>query len=405
MNKLTNKNTPEIRFTDFEDEWKEQKLSNFCNINPSSNDKLPESFVYIDLESVKQGSLLQKQYIYLKDAPSRAQRYLKPNDILFQMVRPYQKNNLYFNLTDENYIASTGYAQLRTKNNSEFLFQLIHTSSFVKKVLVKCTGSSYPAINSKDLSTIRISYPSQNEQTKIASFLTSIDQLISQINQKIETLEEYKVGVMQKLFSQELRFTDAKGNNFEDWEYKNLKKIAKVFIGLVTTMTTNYVNEGVLLIRNSDIKPNKVRLEKLINLEEGFANNYNSRKLRTKDIVTVHTGDVGVSALITEDLDGCLGFATLNTRINDSNVLPEYVCWYFNSHEFIKWSLSMSTGDGRQNLNLKDFVKAVIPLPSLAEQQKIAGFLQAIDQKIAYMHEQLVLTQEFRQGLLQKMFI
>ena len=93
MNK-ENKLVPELRFPEFKDEqsWGIKKLKQISQINPTSN-KLPESFVYIDLESVHSGILLQKKFISLVDAPSRAQRLLNDGDIIFQMVRPYQKNN------------------------------------------------------------------------------------------------------------------------------------------------------------------------------------------------------------------------------------------------------------------------------------------------------------------------
>ncbi|MDE9590964.1 hypothetical protein KKJ23_25850, partial [Xenorhabdus bovienii] len=87
--------------------------------------KLPSEFIYIDLESVEKGRLLKEQLIYKDDAPSRAQRLLQLGDVLFQLVRPYQNNNYLF-LHSGNYVASTGYAQLRAKNNPEFLYQLLH---------------------------------------------------------------------------------------------------------------------------------------------------------------------------------------------------------------------------------------------------------------------------------------
>jgi hypothetical protein len=73
------------------------------------------------------------------------------------MVRPYQMNNLYFN-KNGNYVASTGYAQIRTKQNSMYIYQYLHFQKFVDKVIERCTGTSYPAINSTDLSNIEINF-------------------------------------------------------------------------------------------------------------------------------------------------------------------------------------------------------------------------------------------------------
>nr|WP_302577768.1 restriction endonuclease subunit S [Methanobrevibacter arboriphilus] len=166
-------NVPELRFEEFNKKWDEKNLNEVTCINPV-NSKLPESFFYIDLESVENGILNKKIKISKKNAPSRAKRILKENDILYQMVRPYQKNNLFFNYKNENYVASTGYAQIRTKQNPYFIFQIIHTSKFVNNVLKMCTGTSYPAINSSDLGKIKVIIPSINEQEKIAIFLSNI---------------------------------------------------------------------------------------------------------------------------------------------------------------------------------------------------------------------------------------
>lgn len=179
-------------------EWEEKELRDIADINPKS-EKLPNVFQYIDLECVVKGSLLIKKTIFLENAPSRAQRVLKKRDILFQMVRPYQQNNYYFDL-DGDYVASTGYAQLRTKLNSKFVFQSLHEKTFLDKVINSCTGTSYPAINSTDLAKISLNLPSLPEQTKIANFLSSIDQKIALTHQQLEQAKQWKKGLLQQMF-------------------------------------------------------------------------------------------------------------------------------------------------------------------------------------------------------------
>src|SRR5690606_15475726 len=126
-----------------------------------------------------------RRVIQKEGAPSRAQRLLKDKDVIFQMVRPYQKNNYYFNRSDDSeYVASTGYAQLRAFESSMYLYQFIHTDKFVSKVLDKCTGSNYPAINSSDLSKIMVQIPKPKEQQKIAWCLSSLDELIKEQAEK-----------------------------------------------------------------------------------------------------------------------------------------------------------------------------------------------------------------------------
>ena len=126
-------NIPKLRFPEFKDEWEMKKLGEIAEINPS-NKNLPDSFIYIDLESVENGELKSENQISKIGAPSRAQRLLNENDVLFQMVRPYQMNNLYFNRKG-NYVASTGYAQIRTLQDTKYLFQYLHFQKFVDKVI------------------------------------------------------------------------------------------------------------------------------------------------------------------------------------------------------------------------------------------------------------------------------
>jgi type I restriction enzyme S subunit len=179
-------------------DWEEKKLGEVSEINPK-NSALPKSFIYIDLESVDKGDLVKETQINKSEAPSRAQRILSKNDVLYQMVRPYQMNNYHFK-SDGNYVASTGYAQLRVKRNASFIFQLIHTEEFVNNVLERCTGTSYPAINPTDLGKINISIPCHEEQTQIANFLSAIDDKIKLVSTQLEKTQGFKKGLLQQMF-------------------------------------------------------------------------------------------------------------------------------------------------------------------------------------------------------------
>ena len=193
---------PRLRFPEFQDgpEWDLSTLSSASDVNPS-NDGLPEFFIYIDLESVKSGRLVERKEITRDTAPSRAQRLLGRKDIIYQTVRPYQRNNFFFNINDgREYVASTGYAQLRAHESPEFLYQLLHTDSFVSSVLARCTGSNYPAINPSALASIDVVLPQKTEQQKIADCLGSLDDLIEAGSRKLEALQQHKLGLMQQLF-------------------------------------------------------------------------------------------------------------------------------------------------------------------------------------------------------------
>ena len=162
-------------------------------------------------------------------------------------------------------------------------------------------------------------------------------------------------------------------------EYRFIPEFAKTYIGLVTTMTQHYVKEGVKLLFNSSVKENHFDFPKMVYLDNEFAEKNSSRMHKLGDIITVHTGDVGTSAIIDETLEGSLGFATIVTRIyNQEDVLPKYVSYYLNSNENKNNIYKLIKGD-RNNLNLKDFNKLRVPIPSLEQQQRIVDILDRFD--------------------------
>lgn len=182
-----------------------------------------------------------------------------------------------------------------------------------------------------------------------------------------------------------------------NYEKKVVTEIADTYIGLVTTMTKHYVPNGVKLIHNSDVKENRFEFSKDTFLDEEFAEKNKTRKHKIDDIITVHTGDVGTSAVIDKDLDGSLGFATIVSRIKDKKVvLPKYLCYYLNSHQNKYNIVSMIKGD-RNNLNLKDFNRLTIPVPPIEEQQRIVDILDRFDKLCNDISEGLPAEIEARQ--------
>lgn len=191
----------------------------------------------------------------------------------------------------------------------------------------------------------------------------------------------------------------------EDWEQRKLIDTAKTFIGLVTTMTENYRDSGTLLIRNSDIKEGQfVFSEKPIHLDEEFAEKNKTRRLQIGDVVTVHTGDIGTSAVIQEKEAGAIGFATINTRTDKRILNPYFLSTYFNTEKHKCYANSVSTGDGRSNYNIKDFNKLVISIPTLDEQEKISALINNINTIITLHQRKLEYLNLKKKALLQKLF-
>lgn len=382
---------PKLRFPEFQDagDWEVKPLSKICNVNPPST-KLPESFFYIDLGSVADGYLIAQKIIKKQDAPSRAQRLLKTEDIIFQIVRPYQRNNFFCNFNKENhYVASTGYAQLRAFESSRFLYHAIHTNDFVNIVISKCTGSNYPAINSSDLANIKLSIPDANEQQKISDCLSSIDELIIAESKKIDALKTYKKGLMQQLFPAEgetlpkLRFPEFQAA--PDWEEKTLQELCSLQAGKFITASEIYEK------KQKDLYPcyggNGLR---------GFVKNY------------THNG--------TYPLIGRQGALCGNINISEGSFYATEhavvvtakkgvnVNWLF--YQLVRLNLNQyATGQAQPGLSITVLDKVCSTIPnSLIEQRKIADCLSSIDELITAESKKLDLLKAHKKGLLQQLF-
>ena len=192
-------NVPEIRFKGFTEAWEQRKLGELALFNPK--DELPQIFEYVDLESVVGTEMLSHRTEVKSSAPSRAQRLAHTGDLFYQTVRPYQKNNYLFEKPDNNYVFSTGYAQMRPYVDGYFLLSLVQSERFVKVVLDNCTGTSYPAINANDLAEIEVAAPSdESEAQKIGTIFRSIDNLITLHQRELEKLKNLKKACLEKMF-------------------------------------------------------------------------------------------------------------------------------------------------------------------------------------------------------------
>jgi len=386
------RNVPKLRFKGFNDEWQLSNLKKLCDINPKSKE-LPDKFVYIDLESIIDGVLIKKNIIELKDAPSRAQRLLNVGDVLFQTVRPYQMNNYLFEY-ELNYksVASTGYAQLRCKNcisNNKFIYQALHNKKFNNKVMLRCTGTSYPAINSSELVTIPLRIPSLQEQERIANFLTKVDKIIEKQEEKVKNLENYKKGMMQKIFSQEIRFKDENGNEYPEWEEKRLGKIIVNKNKGGNALYCDY--EANILLSNEYLEKKVSNITYVSNTIDVYENHIlilwdGSQSGK------VYTGVRGVlgSTFVSIELD----------KFNNNIFVYQYLNYKKNLIQEV-WR----EGSGVPHV-AKDFINNFkIFLPCLEEQVKISEVLNKIDLLQEKETNKLENLRQLKKGLLQQMFV
>ena len=237
------------------------------------------------------------------------------------------------------------------------------TKTNIESLLV---GGGRAKLNANIMMGIELTVPSLNEQVELGRMFYELDNLITLHHRKYTYI-------------------------FYSWEQRKVTDIGKLSIGLVTTMTSHYTDKGTLLIRNSDIKDNHFEFgEEPIYLDEEFANKNANRKHEIGDVITVHTGDVGTSAVIDKNTDKSIGFATIITRPNLKIIDSYYLSTFLNTEKHKKWAISISTGDGRTNYNLGDYQKLVVPLTSVDEQRKIARFILNIDNLITlHQHKEL----------------
>jgi type I restriction enzyme S subunit len=384
--------------------WKRKRLGQFCKVNPSA-DALPAEFFYIDLGSVDAGVLKSKQRTSKLNAPSRAQRVLQNGDVLFQAVRPYQRNNFFFDLDDGVYVASTGYAQLRSEQSPRFLYQLVHTEPFIERVLSKCTGSNYPAINSSDLEDIEIDHPKEDEQQKIADCLSSLDTNIAAESHKLLALKAHKKGLMQQLFPAEgQRLPRLRFPGFgEDWQEVRLGDIAEIKLGKMLDGKKHA--KGLLLpyLNNISVRWNDVDTSNLPRMYfrdeelDGF-------RLNTGDVVVCEGGEPGRSAV----WDGSLPEVKFQKAIHrvrfNVPFEPSLLVHFLEAIAGTPRLEKLFTGGGIRHLTLETFARLATPLPSYMEQQRIAEFLSSLNVLIAAQSRRLTALRQHKKGLMQGLF-
>ena len=404
---------PRLRFPEFRNAlpWNAKLLKDICAVNPS-NDGLPDSFVYIDLESVEDGQLKAKNRIEKSDAPSRAQRHLRNGDVIFQVVRPYQRNNLYVDFDDgQQYVASTGYAQLRAKDSERFLYQAVHVDSFVEGVIAKCTGSNYPAINSSDLAEIQLFAPHDAaEQQKIADCLTSLDEVIAAQGRKVEALKAHKRGLMQQLFPREgetrprLRFPEFR--DAPEWTFGKASDIVDVLQGYGFPERFQGGREGEFpFYKVSDISA-CVDAGGIL-LDE--ANNHiDADVLKELSAKLMPVGST-VFAKIGEAIRSNKRAITSRPCLVDNNAAGVKAITGLAHDRFVYYlwcqvPLIEYAGGVVPAVNKSAIEQIPVCYPKLDEQHRIADCLSSLDTQITAESDQLAAFKTHKQGLMQQLF-
>ena len=269
-------------------------------------------------------------------------------------------------------------------------------------------STGVPQLTSPQLKTYRINFPDVEEQQKIASFLSAVDTKIEQLNRKKSLLEQYKKGMMQKLFIQEIRFKDENGGDYPDWEEKNLRDAGKTFNGL-TGKSSEHFGSGKHYIQYLQVFENsKIDIKHFGFVE--INENESQNLVRCGDVFFTISSetpqDVGVtSVLLNEVKDTYLNSFCFGYRVDRTILSPEFARYAFRENGLRKEIIRLAQGSTRYNLSKHSLMKLKIRLPILQEQQKIANFLSTIDRKIELVAGHAEQVRSFKQGLLQQMLI
>ncbi|MGY5848400.1 restriction endonuclease subunit S [Salegentibacter sp. HM20] len=291
---------------------------------------------------------------------------------------------------------------IRTEENKNFLHQIL---SFKKTSIVNTyLQGGQGNLSAKIVKTLKVAFPPLPEQQKIAQFLTAIDTRIQNLEKRKDLLEQYKKGVMQKIFKQELRFKDDYGKEFPEWEKMKLSALSDR-----VTRKNKINNQNVLTISAQ---------MGLVNQLKYFNRSVSSKNLKGYYLIqkddfaynkSYSTGyPMGAIKRLKNYPEGVVSTLYICFRFNNK-VSNSFIEQYFDSglqnREIKKVAQEGARNHGLLNIGVQDFFDIRMNIPCIEEQQKIADFLSAIDEKIALTTQQIEKSKIYKKGLLQQMFV
>lgn len=398
-------NIPKLRFPEFSGEWEEKKLNSiFTKITQRNSDNQNSNVI---TNSATEGLVSQRDY-FDKDIANKDKTdnyfIIKNGDFVYNprksSAAPYGPFTQYKLLDDG--IVSPLYLCLR-KNNSEveskYLENYFKTTCWHQYIYENgSSGARHDRVSIHDdvLLAMPIKVPSLPEQQKIADFLSNVDSIITAETKILNTLQKKKKALMQKLFTQQLRFKSADGTDFPAWEEKKLGDVCETYSGgTPKSGTAEYYGGEIPFIRSGEISSNKTEL---FLTEKGMENS--SAKMVSKgDILyALYGANSGLCSI--SKIDGAINQAILCIKTNENK---RFLCNYLQYQREYFYSTYLQGGQG--NLSGKLVESFIIPLPCLAEQQKIADCLSSIDSLIQTQQKVVTTWQQRKKALLQQMFV
>lgn len=298
--------------------------------------------------------------------------------------------------------------------NGMFIFHYF-SEHFNKRVMQLSAKNSVDSVRRSMVTDMPINIPTYQEQTKIANFLTAIDEKITQLTQKYDLLKQYKKGVMQQIFSQKLRFKDKDGREFSGWEESPITDCLQLMTDFVANGSFESLKKNVVVYSENEYAY-YVRLYDL-RLGLGHSNqtyvdetSYKFLKksfLKSGDILIANIGANAGEVWQVPLLDKPATIAPNMILLKVSKSTNESYLFYFLKSEYGEEEIKNTIGGSGQPKVSKTELKTVkVRIPaSLPEQTKIANFLTAIDDKITQTQTQLEAVKLYKKGLLQQMFV
>ena len=405
------KRTPEIRFPEFKKEWEQKPLKHYLAESKKLNGDLKYDKSQVLSVSGELGCVNQIEHLGRSYAGESVHNYgvVETGDIVYTKsplkANPYGIIRLNKGKAG---IVSTLYAVYKVKEKNatgEFLdyyFSLDANTNRYLRPLVKKGAKNDMKINNAYVLHDKIFAPSIPEQKRIATFLSKVDIRLAQLKEKKALLEEYKKGMMQKIFSQDLRLRDDNGNEFPEWETRPLNKIFKLSTkkngnNSFNEVLTNSATKGIVCQDNyferEVANQNNLRGYYIVEINDFV---YNPRISHSAPVGPLkrnklHKGVISPLYIVLNCTYGDLGFYEYYFETN---------MW----HPYMKSIANYGVRFDRMNITKRGFEKMPLPVPSIEEQQLISRFIFCIDVKVNACRSEIEQTQEYKKSLLQQMF-
>ena len=285
-----------------------------------------------------------------------------------------------------------------------FKAYLFSTNNLKTKIKIIANGISVLGISKNNLSKLIVEIPSKNEQQNIVSFISDIDKKIELLEKKHQLYIEFKKYLMQKIFTQKLRF-----DKTSEWESYILNDIGKTYNGLSGLSKDNFEKGNSKYIAYKSIFDNNILTSNFT--EKVELNNKSQNEVKKGDLFFTGSSEtpeeVGMVSVLNQNVKDCyLNSFCFGFRLNNEiNINPLFLAYYLRSPIMRKKIMILAQGSTRFNLSKKEILKLNIELPSINEQQQIIKLFQDVDNKINEISMQVDNFNKFKKCLLQQMFI